>query len=398
MDTCAAAAGFGLISSTDSYIDCQARTFGSGVYQTLAAPGSSFSAVLTGFLTVFIALIGYNLLLGRTWTVRSATLALVKIGVVLALATSWPAYRSLAFDVVIDGPPQLETEVGASAGLMDSQRALVARLDSTDKNLSQIEYLGPGDQAQADEQQSPIPSATYAAFALGGSRAVFLVTAIGSMATVKLVAGLMLGLGPLFIAFLLFDGTRGFFEGWVRVLCGATLAGLSASIALQLELSWLSPWIEASLRRRIAGEALPTLPTELFALVLLFAVIVAASLFAGARLARAFRLPARQQILRLAPWTRPAVHSSALKRNVEHSAVTSSERTRAADLASSLATTIKREAVRLSNSNVRSSMMPAEGRANALARFSNQTPLGRSLARRSSSRVSLSANRRDELA
>ena len=33
---------------------------------------------------------------------------------------------------------------------------------------------------------------------------------------VRLIAGLLLALGPFFVAFLLFDGTRGLFEGWVR--------------------------------------------------------------------------------------------------------------------------------------------------------------------------------------
>jgi type IV secretion system protein VirB6 len=83
--------GAGFISSVTGYVDCQAQVLGSGAWAALSAPGSTLMVVLTGFLTIFIALIGYNLLLGMTMTVRSVTLAFVKIGAVFALATSWPA-------------------------------------------------------------------------------------------------------------------------------------------------------------------------------------------------------------------------------------------------------------------------------------------------------------------
>ena len=81
----------GFVSSMISFIDWQAKALGSAAWQALSAPGSTLAIVLTGFLTIFIALIGYNLLLGRSLTVRSGVLAAVKIGAVFALATYWPA-------------------------------------------------------------------------------------------------------------------------------------------------------------------------------------------------------------------------------------------------------------------------------------------------------------------
>ena len=71
MSFCAAdpeSAGF--VGSMTRFIDCRAEALGSGAYQVLALPGSTLSVVLTGFLTIFVALIGYNLLLGRSFTVR----------------------------------------------------------------------------------------------------------------------------------------------------------------------------------------------------------------------------------------------------------------------------------------------------------------------------------------
>src|SRR6185503_20713991 len=96
--------------------------------------------------------------------------------------------------------------------------------------------------------------------------------------------------GPFFIAFLMFDNTRSLFEGWVRVLGGAALAAIGVSVALGLELALVEPWLSNVLARRMAGEALPTVSTELFVITCLFVMIVGAALYACARLAQAFRL------------------------------------------------------------------------------------------------------------
>ncbi|MGC4441997.1 type IV secretion system protein, partial [Streptococcus suis] len=63
------------------------------------------------------AFYGYRLLFGDTPNVREGVLALVKIGIVLALATSWGAYRTLAYDVTMHGPAELAASAGAPAGI-----------------------------------------------------------------------------------------------------------------------------------------------------------------------------------------------------------------------------------------------------------------------------------------
>ena len=212
-DACSALSqGAGFVSSITGYVDCQAETLGSGAWASLALPGSTLQVVLTGFLTIFIALIGYNLLLGTSMTVRSGTLAFVKIGAVFALATSWPAYRTVVYDLVTDGPGQLVSEIGPRAGVVGSDGTLLQRLDMTDQALVQLAILGPGNPpANAYEQIAPPPFAGFDSFALGGSRILFLLTAIGGLAIVRIVTGLMLALGPFFIAFFLFDATRSLF-------------------------------------------------------------------------------------------------------------------------------------------------------------------------------------------
>ena len=397
MDICPAVpttAGF--ISSMTGYIDCQAQMLGSGAWQALVAPGSTLMIVLTGFLTILIGLIGYSLLLGESMTVRSATLAFVKIGAVFALATSWPAYRTLIYDIVLQGPAQLVAEIGPRAGIVGSDGTLVQRLDLADQAMAQLAILGPGNPpAGAYAQIPPAPFGGFDAFALGGSRILFELTAVASLGIVRIVAGLMLALGPFFIAFLMFENTRSLFEGWARVLAGSALAAVGISIALGLELALLEPWLGNVLARRMAGEALPTVSTDLFVIACLFAIITAAALYGCARVTGAFQLaPLLRTIPMLSERSREGAipAGNAVARETEQA-----ERSRAAAVASVLLATSRRERGELALSS--GGVAAAPGRRPQLSASNDSAhmlvPVGRSFTRRPQSRVSAVAARRD---
>jgi type IV secretion system protein VirB6 len=388
----------GFITSITGYLDCQAQVLGSGAWQALAAPGSTLAIVLTGFLTITIALIGYNLLLGRSITVRDGTIAFVKIGAVFALATSWPAYRTLVYDLVTDGPSQLVAEIGPQAGVIGSDGSLTQRLDLADQALAQLAILGVGNPPpNADTQVPPPPFGGFDAFALGGSRILFELTAIAGLAIIRIVTGLMLALGPFFIAFLMFDATRSLFEGWVRVLAGTAIAGIGVSVALGLELALLEPWLGDVLARRTAGEALPMVSTELFVIACLFSMIVAAALYACVHVARAFRLAPLFRTIPVIAAQRERPRGDMALAPVSPREATDPERSRAAAVASVLVAMSHRE--RGAATLVGAGAQPASGRAPVLSpcieRTSIAVPVGRSFARRPHARVSATAARRD---
>jgi type IV secretion system protein VirB6 len=389
--------GAGFITSMTSYIDCQAQVLGSGSWAALAAPGSTLQILLTGFLTIFVALIGYNLLLGHSMTIRSGTLAAVKIGAIFALATSWPTYRTLVYDLVTDGPTQLVAQIGPQGGVVGSDGTLTQRLDLADQAMTQLAILGPGNPPpDMNAQIPPDPFGGFDAFALGGSRILFELTAVAGLGIVRIIAGMMLALGPFFIAFLMFEDSRSLFEGWVRVLGGAALAAIGVSIALGLELALMEPWLSNVLARRMAGEALPTVSTELFVIACLFSMMVAAALYACARLAAAFRLAPLLRAVPLIEHSR-ADASSATTANVGPRELSETERSRAAAVASVLVAMDRR---------ARSDAIgPAGGpssaaRTNIVSSSSNDRgpvpiPVGRSFTRRPHSRMSAIAAKRD---
>ncbi len=76
------------LSETIAHIDCQAQAIGAYGYGALANPGSGVSIALTGLLTIFIAIFGYRLMLGEEMRARGLVGDMLKVGIVLTLATS----------------------------------------------------------------------------------------------------------------------------------------------------------------------------------------------------------------------------------------------------------------------------------------------------------------------
>jgi type IV secretion system protein VirB6 len=396
------------------YIDCQAQTIGAGGYQALASPGSTLSLVLAGLLTLFVAFFGYRMLFGETLTVRDGVLAMVKIGIVLALATGWPAYRTLIYDVALKGPAELAGEIGGPSALPGAGGGLVARLDYADQSFLALGILGTGEasgapQATTPQQQQPppgvqpgrpMPLVSFNELLLGGARVLFLAGAIGAIAIVRLVAGLLLALGPFFIAFLLFEGTRGLFEGWLRVLGAAALGALGTAILLGVELALIEPWLANLLAYRLAGYQTPGVAVELFAVSLIFAATLAAMLYAIARVAYGFRLPAawRSAPAQLAEALRGG-ESLRVSATAQDRIPANVDRPRAVTIADAVAATQRRETpmpaaamAAAGGAPSRTVIPPGHGRDPSPP---PPTPLGQSYSRRTRTRHSGSASRRD---
>ncbi len=407
-------AGCGVIPPVDGFpsaligfFDCQALTLGSQGYQALAAPGSSVAVLLTAMLTVLVAFAGYRMLFGETPSLREAVLTFVKIGIVLALAGNWPAYRTIVFDVVLRAPADLASEIGAPAGIPGASGGLVARLDGTDHAFRTLAIYGvgppPSDASTGQLLPSRVPPPPFAGFdtfALGAARILFLVGAVGAFALVRLAAGLLLALGPLFLAFLLFDGTRGLFEGWARALVGAALAAFALAITLGVELALFEPWLADLIARRAADQSIAGAPTTLLVTAGVFALAITGVLAMSARLASAIRLPHRTAA--------PVGFASDARRTdsllglptSQPTLVPALSRSRASAIADAVTASQRREA------SVVGGALLAGATTNSVAPASHggagtshgATPLGQSYRRRTTGRVSASASARDRSA
>lgn len=269
-------------------IDCQAAYLGSYGWQALGQPGSMAATVMTGLLTLFVALFGIRLLFGLAPGARDVVGDVIKVGIVLTIAFSWPAFRTVIYDVVLDGPGELAASAGAS--LMPQQTTLVGGLQQADDAMLRLIEQGTGRQTgayvDADE-----PGGTFQGQALedensfGLARLFYLTGILGSYGLLRIIAGLLLALAPLAAGMLLFEATRGLFAGWLRALVLALLGSAALSVVAAGQLAVLLPWLGDALRLRGLGYATPAAPTELLALTLGFALIQFGSIWLMAKVA-----------------------------------------------------------------------------------------------------------------
>lgn len=266
------------------YIDCQARIIGSYGYEAISG-SSAGGAALVALLTLFVALFGARMMFGHVPDMRELGVSIAKVGIVLMLVTSWPAVRTLFFDTAVSGPAEVASRI--IGGPESSGAGIVPRLQNVDNAIVRLTAFGTGrdelnSTRTADGRMAAEGFAGVAltdALALGGARYAWLAGALAALGSVRLAAGILIALLPLFAGFLLFSATRGLFVGWLRTLLALILANATVLVVLAVELAFLEPWLEQSLAQRAAYVATPSAPTELLVITSGFTAVTAALIF-----------------------------------------------------------------------------------------------------------------------
>ena len=401
----------GFLEGLLSYVDCQAQSIGANGYEALAAPGSTLSLLVTAFLTLFVALLGFRMLFGQTPSLRDGVLAFVKIGIVLALATSWGVYRTLVYDVALRGPAEVAATVGQPSGLPGAGAGLVERLGFADRNFIRYAALGQGPIITFGPGQPPVnaygqpvqPFSNFDGFAMGGARILYLTGAIGGLAAMRLAAGFLLALGPFFIAFLLFEGTRGLFVGWIRALGAVALGALGIALMLGVELVLIEMKLAELITLREANVATPGAAVELFVITLIFTLVMLAMVYTAAKVALGFRLPGGWRAL-------PARLGATLREREtllagvpqQARAAPGEERSRAAQVVDAVAASQRRESGGAYGAPAYAAAGPAAPSRRVAPQGSERetyvvspVPIGQSYRRRTRTRISASSGRRD---
>jgi type IV secretion system protein VirB6 len=301
-----------LVRSLLGVVDCNVQELIASGYGALFDPQGVFAAVLTVMLTLYVALIGYRLMLGRSpLTISDFTLSAVKLGAVLALATQWGAYQQLVYHALFYGPQQLADLIlrvfdarGSNSGgdVFDGlQRAFVdltsfspatppGAVPATPVVGGGSALTGPGGTANG-ALSALLSRSGFDSLLLLLSAVVLLVSSLGVLLASKIVLGILLATGPIFIALLLFDSTRGVFEGWLRASLAFAFAPLAVTLMLGVALTMMEPSLEQVEAMQASNTYLPGVAFAVLVLVMVFAGVALGAVIAGGVLAAGFRLP-----------------------------------------------------------------------------------------------------------
>jgi type IV secretion system protein VirB6 len=309
----------GLVRGLLDTVDCNVREGVQGGYNAFFGPGSTLGSVITLLLTIYVALLGFRLLTGRTdLRVGDLPMIAIKLGAVILLTTSWASYQSLVFALLFDGPAELADRLlGAlpmpqATGPQDIFARLQYSFDQLTQSASALAALnessaqvpdlaGAGVNANSASLAATVPPAPIRTALQGGpafgvtalwlSAITLLVSTLGLLILAKLMLGLLLAIGPLFVGLLLFESTKGFFEGWLRTALGFALVPLATVVFMAGLLAALEPSLQAlSLARAENRYAVEPILTVMV-IVLTFTAVFGSIVGLCTRLVAGFRLP-----------------------------------------------------------------------------------------------------------
>lgn len=282
----------GMVQGLIGSVDCRVHDLAHTGYAALAGPGSPVGLLLTGLLTLYVVFIGYRLLLGRGGLrVGDATLQVIKVGLILALATNWDLFQTLVYDTLTRGP----AEVGGLllGGLQGQPSNPFALLQDAFDGLQQSATLMASRAGAGAAAMQGGPG--FGAFAVNTGGMTLVLSTLGVLLASKVVLAILLALAPLVGGLALFETTRGLVEGWLKAMIALALIPLVATLTLSLELAMLAPSLRALAEARSAQQfaafeidpAITVLVlTLVFGLVMVLAVIALAVIAAGLRLPR----------------------------------------------------------------------------------------------------------------
>src|SRR5205823_195291 len=205
-------------------VDCLATDATSVSFGRLFGAHGSFQSALTIILTLYIALLAFNLLTGRSaLRISVLTPRMMTLGMVLTFATSWIAYQSVVWNLATGAPDEIASVLVGSKG--SATLMFAQQLDGFFNAITNAATNVQSNAAAAALANSGTPSPAAIAAATGVASAsnilsigglIMLLGTVGVLVVCRLALAALLILGPVFIVLALFDGTRGLFEGWLK--------------------------------------------------------------------------------------------------------------------------------------------------------------------------------------
>ena len=241
-----------------STVDCYMQSNVQAGYANLLGPGSMFSYGLTIALTLYVALVGYRLIFGRsTLSMGEMMPRMVMIGAVLALTSNWATYQVLVYDVLTDGPQEIVSAINPST----NKASLNERVDMLSGRMVDLadawtQFDARPEQAMpagliAEPETLPATATGITAFvapkdSLGPnmlllSALLLVLASAGVLVVAKIILGLLLMLGPIFAVLGLFAATRGLTLGWGRAAVLMALVPVMAMMTSAGAVALLEP-------------------------------------------------------------------------------------------------------------------------------------------------------------
>ena len=215
------------VSESIEAMDCHINSAVEVGYDRLFGAGGAFVYALTGLLVIYVALIGYGFMTGRTrLTMTMMSPRIITMVLVMTFVSVWPAYHAIFYGLLMGGPDEVAAALLGERG--SAVMNFAQNLDGLFVKFADIAKILDPATAQAAVEHTTVQSGiTVVNTAVQAPRPMsvtlfwlsglcLLVSTLGVLILTRLVLYLLLILGPVFILLALFPQTRGLFNGWLR--------------------------------------------------------------------------------------------------------------------------------------------------------------------------------------
>lgn len=281
-------------------VDCLATDATQMSFGRLFGAHGSFQTALTIMLTLYIALLAFNLLTGRSaLRISVLTPKMMTLGLVLTFATSWIAYQSVVWNLATGAPDEIAGVLIGSKGsatTMFAQQldgffnAITDAANIAQQNTSAVTGAA-GATAISPASVAAASGISSSANILSLGALIMLLGTVGVLVVCRLALAALLIIGPIFIVLALFEGTRGLFEGWLKSVAMFALVPLLTVVMGSGALVAIGPMVQSL---DVAGGQIPLktavsilVASIIYAALMLLVFKVAANLTRSWRMSRA---------------------------------------------------------------------------------------------------------------
>jgi len=271
-------------------VDCLATDATAVSFGRLFGAHGNFQTALTIVLTLYIALLAFNLITGRSaLRISVLTPRMMTLGLVLTFATSWFAYQSVVWNLATGGPDEIASVLVGSKG-----SATVLFAQQLDGFFSAITAAASNNASANPAIAAAMPVSASPTNILELGALIMLLGTVGVLVVCRLALAALLILGPIFIVLALFDGTRGLFEGWLKSVVMFAIVPLLTVVMGSAALGAISPMAAGLAQVAQAGGEIPLntavsilVASIIYLSLMLLVFKVAANITGGWRLSRA---------------------------------------------------------------------------------------------------------------
>lgn len=201
---------------------------------------SAITPVATTLLMIYVMLWGWSMMRGMiSEPIIDGASRLIRLAVICGLALSIGRYNGYIADMLWETPDALSALV--ATGHSDS----MGNVQFLDSLMSKAYDLGDAFWQKANASSSFFPDIGLLITAILIWAAGLIATAYGAFLLVlsKMALAVLLGIGPIFVLLLIFDGTKRFFDSWIAQALNYVFLVVLAAGAIKLIMSILDAYL-----------------------------------------------------------------------------------------------------------------------------------------------------------